>query len=99
MNPDRTIQNDPWLAFGVKQLELFEKDPAAFCELLVTASGLRNSMLAVYNAMMRYTQGSPIEALPVEEKERFWAFAKKLANGRLNNQQCIDLAKILYMLE
>lgn len=96
MNPE----NDLWLQFGARQMEVFEKDNIAFVNVLVFGSGLRKSMNEVYRAIVKYKIAPKIEDVSLSEKEKLWLRANAVAEkGSLDKEQLIELSKALYVIE
>lgn len=96
MNPE----NDQWIIFGAKQMDVFDRDNVAFVNCLVFGEGLRNSMIEVYKAIVKYKIAPRIEELPVPEKEKLWLRANAVAEKRLmDKEQLIQLSKSLYVIE
>jgi hypothetical protein len=95
MNPE----NDHWIIFGVKQMELFDKDNVTYVNCLVFGEGMRKSMIEVYRAIVKYGIAPKIEDLPVAEKEKIWIRANAVAENRIAKDQLIELSKALYVIE
>lgn len=95
MNPEV----DPWIIFGVKQMELFDKDNVTFVNCLVFGEGMRKSMIEVYRAIVKYGIAPKIEDLPVLEKEKIWLRANAVAENRIAKDRLIELSKALYVIE
>jgi hypothetical protein len=70
-----------------------------FLQTLVTGDMHRSICLTVYGLITRDGSAPPIENIPKEEKTKWWEDAKKLADGRLSNDKCIELSKALYTLD
>jgi hypothetical protein len=96
MNPE----NDTWILFGAKQMDVFDKDNIAFVDCLVFGGGLRKSMNEVYRAIVRYGFACSIENLPQHEKEKLWLRANAVRGEvELNRDQLVELSKALYVIE
>lgn len=96
MNPE----NDQWIIFGARQMEVFDQHNISFCNCLVLGDGLRTAMNEVYRAIVRHGFAVRIEELPQHEKEKFWNQAKDIAGRNyLNREQMIELSKALYVIE
>ena len=95
-----TPEKDHWIIFGVKQMELFDKDNVTFVNCLVFGEGMRKSMIEIYRAIVKYGMAPKIEDLPVPEKEKIWIRANAVAEKRLmDKEQLIELSKALYVIE
>lgn len=95
-----TAENDMWILFGAKQMDVFERDNIAFVNCLVLGEGLRRCMIEVYRAIVRYGIAPRIEELDNFEKEKLWLRANDVAGkGLLNKEQLIELSKALYVIE
>lgn len=95
MNPE----TDPWIIFGAKQMELFDRDNITYVNCLVFGEGMRKSMIEVYRAIVKYGIVPKIEDLPVPEKEKIWLRANAVAENRIAKEQLIELSKALYVIE
>lgn len=96
MNPE----NDQWIIFGAKQMDVFDQNNIAFCNCLVFGEGLRRCMVEVYKAIVKYKFASKIEDLPIAEKEGLWLRAKDVAGEiLLGKEEMIELSKALYVIE
>lgn len=94
------FENDQWIVFGAKQMDVFERDNVAFCNCLVFGNGLRKCMMYVYLAIVRHKLAPRIEDLPQHEKEKLWLRANEVAaNYSLDKEQMIELSKTLYVIE
>lgn len=95
-----TPEKDLWILFGIKQMDVFDKDNIAFCSCLVSGEGLRKCMIEVYRAILKHGLATAIEELPHHEKEKLWQRALAVCDGKvLNKEQMIDLSKSLYVIE
>ena len=95
-----TPENDQWIIFGAKQMDVFDQNNIAFCNCLVLGDGLRTSMNEAYRAIVKHGFAPRIEELPQHEKEKYWFQAKDIAGQNyLNREQMIELSKALYVLE
>jgi hypothetical protein len=92
-------QNDYVIKSGVWYVEQFEKDNQVFIESVVKFKSIRNFMVMVYNALVASNKILPIDKLEKDMKVNFWSDAKEFAAGRLDNEDCIKLSKILYVLK
>ncbi len=96
MNPE----NDQWILFGVKQMDVFDRDNVAFVHCLVFGEGLRRAMIEVYSAIVKHKFAPAIEDLPVFEKEQIWIRANAVDENKfLTKDQLIELSKALYVIE
>lgn len=96
MNPE----NDQWIIFGAKQMDVFDQNNIAFCNCLVFGEGLRRCMIEVYKAIVKYKLAPKIEDLPIAEKEVLWLRAKDVAGEiLLGKEEMIELSKALYVIE
>jgi hypothetical protein len=96
MNP----KTDPWIIFGVKQMDVFDKDNIAFVSCLVSGDGLRKCMIEVYRAIVKFKFVPPIEDVDIREEEKIWLRANAVDENRiLTKEQLIELSKALYVIE
>lgn len=87
------------IQIGIEYVEMFEKDNVFFIESVVKFAALRRLLLWVYTSLLADKKISPIERLDHANKLSLWSDAKEFAAGRLNNEDCISLSKILYTLK
>jgi len=92
-------QNDYIIKSGVWYVEQFEKDNQVFIEAVVKFKSIRNFMVMVYSALVSEKKIPKIDKVDHEMKVDFWRDAKEFAAGRLDNDECIKLSKVLYVLK
>lgn len=90
--------NDEWIQLGCKQADLYEQNPVAYVSVLVKDGALRNIMARVYVSVLKWKLELPMEQLPEVEKRKLWQAATAEAAGRINQEECIKLAKALYTI-
>lgn len=90
--------DDEWIQMGCKQMELYDHNPTAYTSLLAKSFPLREIMCRVYVSALKWKLADPLEKLPEAERRRIWDAAKAEAGGRINNEECIKLAKALYTI-
>lgn len=68
-------------------------------QTLVTGDMHRSVCITIYNLITKDGSVPPMEKLDHDSKKKWWEDAKKLADGRINNDKCIELSKALYTLD
>ena len=80
-------------------IELFEKMPKTFNEVLVTGTVHRSIMLSIYRLLVKEGTLLPIEEITPEQKNEIWNRAKTIIAGRMNKEQCIEVIKSIHAME
>lgn len=97
MNLTNSIAID--LGIYVKKIYENPESKPTFMQTLVTGDMHRSIVNTIYSLITRDGSVPSIENLTKEEKTKWWEDAKKLADGRINNDKCIELSKALYTLD
>lgn len=90
--------NNQWIQLGCRQMELYEQNPTAYTSVLVKCQSLRDLMCAVYDNAIYFKLELPLEQLPEPGRRKIWESAKAEGMGKINNEECIKLAKALYTI-
>jgi hypothetical protein len=96
-----TITNPIAIDLGIfiKNIYTNPETNKTLLETLVTGEIHRNICTTIYKLITKDGSVDPIEKIDVEAKKKWWEEAKKLANGRMDNEKCIELSKALYTLD
>ena len=87
------------LGIYIKNIYLNPVSQPTLLQTLVTGDMHRSICNTIYQLITKDGSVLPIELLDKESKLKWWEGAKKLADGRLDNEKCIELSKALYTLD
>jgi hypothetical protein len=90
-----------WMDLCKKYRIDFEKqaDQPAWLRGVIGVPVARYIMLRCYNYLISNKTITPMEQLPVDEKNNIWETAKDIANGKLTKNELIDFCRCLYAFE
>jgi hypothetical protein len=82
-------------------IKSWKESKSALEETLVTGEIHRNISMEIYKLIVKdKTNNVPqFEELEIQAKLKIWDRAKALANGRLDKETCVQLAKSIYILD
>jgi hypothetical protein len=91
--------NELFIDIGYKQAAMCNENSFSYINCLISADGIRNLMVSVYNSLITKKLLSKIENLSIEEKNILWIQTKEFAANKLNLNETISLSKSLYAIE
>lgn len=89
---------DTYLEIARVEVGRFNDDNEKYVEFLVVNEARRWVMFKTYNRLIENDKIIELGKLPEQKRKAIWEGAKELAKGRLDNTECIRLAKGLYVL-
>jgi hypothetical protein len=94
-----TNYNKTLIEIGIKIVKQFEDDNQKVMDFFISLPSLRKLMVSVYYSLVSEKLLLPIQSNTNSEKLKIWQEAKDISNGKLNNDDCIELSKVLYVLK